>query len=192
MERNRLRPCRSMGAPSSTYLPFSQASHRTRAPAMTKGAGLSETGVSGDLSDGTQSVNGGRTGANGFTVNGGDTQEGVHNGAAVIPNLDSIAEFRIITNNFNAEYGNYSGGQINLVTKSGTNSFHGERLRLSAQHGPGCEELLFPNSRRLHSKPVWRNRGWSYKEKQDVLFWRLPGNQTNDRANAEFRRAYRG
>jgi hypothetical protein len=91
----------------------------------TGGAGLSETGVSGDLSDGTQSVNGGRTGANGFMVNGGDAQEGVHNGAALIPNLDSISEFRIITNNFNAEYGNYSGGQINVVTKSGTNKFHG-------------------------------------------------------------------
>ena len=91
----------------------------------TGGAGLSETGVSGDLADGTQSVNGGRTGANGFMVNGGDAQEGVHNGAALIPNLDSIAEFRIITNNFNAEYGNYSGGQINVVTKSGTNRIHG-------------------------------------------------------------------
>jgi hypothetical protein len=91
----------------------------------TNGAGLSESGLSGDLTDGTQSVNGGRTGANGFMVNGGDAQEGVHNGAALIPNLDSIAEFRIITNNFNAEYGNYSGGQINVVTKSGTNKFHG-------------------------------------------------------------------
>src|ERR1700749_354542 len=93
---------------------------------LTKGAGLSETGVSGDLTDGTQSVNGSRTGSNGFMVNGGDSQEGVHNGAALIPNLDSIAEFRIITNNFDAEYGNFSGGQINLVTKSGTNSFHGD------------------------------------------------------------------
>ena len=91
----------------------------------TGGAGLSETGLSGDLSDGTQSVNGGRTGANGFMVNGGDAQEGVHNGAGLVPNLDSISEFRIITNNFNAEYGNYSGGQINVVTKSGTNKIHG-------------------------------------------------------------------
>ena len=91
----------------------------------TGGAGLSETGLSGDLSDGTQSVNGGRTGANGFMVNGGDAQEGVHNGAGLVPNLDSISEFRIITNNFNAEYGNYSGGQVNVVTKSGTNKIHG-------------------------------------------------------------------
>jgi hypothetical protein len=91
----------------------------------TNGVGVDPTTVSGDQTNGTQSVNGGRLGSNGFMVNGADAQEGVHNGAAIIPNLDSISEFRIITNNFDAEYGNYSGGQINVVTKSGTNRFHG-------------------------------------------------------------------
>src|SRR6202522_4267633 len=70
----------------------------------TQGIGADETTVSGDQTNGTQSVNGGRMGSNGFMVNGADAQEGVHNGAAIIPNLDSISEFRIITNNFNAEY----------------------------------------------------------------------------------------
>src|SRR6202020_1549666 len=83
------------------------------------------TQVSGDLDNGQQSVNGGRVGSNGFMVNGADAEEGVHNGAAMIPNLDSIAEFRIITNNFNTEYGNFSGGQINVVTKSGSNKYSG-------------------------------------------------------------------
>ncbi len=92
----------------------------------TEGIGVDETTLSGDQTNGTQSVNGGRLGSNGFMVNGADAQEGVHNGAAILPNLDSISEFRIITNNFNAEYGNFSGGQINVVTKSGTNSFHGD------------------------------------------------------------------
>jgi hypothetical protein len=92
----------------------------------TSGVGSDPTTVSGDQTNGTQSVNGGRLGSNGFMVNGADAQEGVHNGAAIIPNLDSISEFRIITNNFNAEYGNFSGGQINVVTKSGTNGFHGD------------------------------------------------------------------
>jgi len=91
----------------------------------TSGVGVDPTTVSGDQTNGTQSVNGGRLGSNGFMVNGADAQEGVHNGAAILPNLDSISEFRIITNNFDAEYGNYSGGQINVVTKSGTNRFHG-------------------------------------------------------------------
>lgn len=82
--------------------------------------------ISGSLNNGTQSINGGRPEANGFMVNGADAEEGLHNGAAIVPNLDSISEFRIITNNFNAEYGNYSGGQINVVTKSGSNDFHGD------------------------------------------------------------------
>ena len=58
-------------------------------------------------------------------INGGDVNDGVENGAAIIPNLDSISEFRIITSNFDAEYGNFSGGQVNVVTKNGTNRFHG-------------------------------------------------------------------
>ena len=43
----------------------------------------------------------------------------------LFPNLDSIAEFRILTSSADAEYGGYSGGQIYVVTKSGTNEFHG-------------------------------------------------------------------
>jgi Carboxypeptidase regulatory-like domain len=88
-------------------------------------SGVGATQVSGDLDNGQQSVNGGRSGSNAFMVNGANAEEGVHNGAAMIPNLDSIAQFRIITNNFDAEYGNYSGGQVNVVTKSGTNDYHG-------------------------------------------------------------------
>lgn len=88
-------------------------------------AGIGDRSVDGGLNPGNQSVNGQRESSNGFMVNGSNVEEGKNNGAAIIPNLDSISEFRIITNNFDAEYGNYSGGQVNVVTKSGTNSFHG-------------------------------------------------------------------
>src|SRR5579883_1113966 len=80
---------------------------------------------SGSLSPGNQSISGQREDANGFIVNGGDVKELMNGGAAIVPNLDSIAEFRILTNNFDAEYGNYSGGIVNVVTKSGTNQLHG-------------------------------------------------------------------
>ena len=53
-------------------------------------------------------------------------EEDVNMGTAIIPNLDSIAEFRILTSNFDAEYGEFSGGQINVITKSGSNVFHGD------------------------------------------------------------------
>jgi TonB dependent receptor len=91
--------------------------------------GLGDRVVGGDtqgVNSGTQSINGQRETSNGFMVNGALVEEGKNNGTAVIPNLDSIAEFRIITNNFDAEYGNYNGGQVNVVTKQGTNDFHGD------------------------------------------------------------------
>jgi hypothetical protein len=80
---------------------------------------------SGVLNPGNQSISGQREDANGFMVNGGDVKELMNGGTTVVPNLDSIAEFRILTNNFDAEYGNYSGGVVNVVTKSGTNQLHG-------------------------------------------------------------------
>jgi hypothetical protein len=80
---------------------------------------------SGTLNPGTISVNGQREFANYFSVNGSDAEEDVNAGTAIIPNLDAIAEFRIITSNFDAEYGEFSGGQISVITKSGNNEFHG-------------------------------------------------------------------
>jgi hypothetical protein len=88
-------------------------------------AGFAVPLVSGDLNSGALSVNGMRESANGFILNGVLVQEVGYSGAGAIPNLDSIAEFRILTNNTDAEYGNYAGAQINVVTKSGTNQFHG-------------------------------------------------------------------
>jgi hypothetical protein len=88
--------------------------------------GASAFSPSGDLNPGTISINGQREFANAFIVNGSDVEEDVNMGTAIVPNLDSIAEFRILTNNFDAEYGEFSGGQINVITKSGTNQFHGD------------------------------------------------------------------
>jgi Carboxypeptidase regulatory-like domain len=88
--------------------------------------GASALSPSGDLNPGTISINGQREFANAFIVNGSDSEEDVNMGTAIIPNLDAIAEFRILTSNFDAEYGEFSGGQINVVTKSGSNAFHGD------------------------------------------------------------------
>ena len=91
----------------------------------------SQLGSSGSLffgSDdaGSVSVNGGRTRANNFSVNGGDANDQFVNLPTVQPTPDSVAEFRVITNSFDAEYGRNSGSVVNVVTKSGTNNFHGD------------------------------------------------------------------
>jgi len=77
------------------------------------------------LNAGNQSITGQREDANGYMVNGGDVKELMNGGTTIVPNLDSIAEFRILTDNFDAEFGNYSGGVVNVVTKSGANELHG-------------------------------------------------------------------
>jgi Carboxypeptidase regulatory-like domain len=75
---------------------------------------------------GSVSVNGGRTRANNFSVNGGDANDQFVNLPTIEPTPDSIDEFRVITNTFDAEYGRNSGSVVNVITKSGTNNFHGD------------------------------------------------------------------
>ncbi len=88
-------------------------------------AAVNDRPVSGNGNSGQMSVNGQRESANSFLVNGGDVEESVNNGASIVPTLDSIQEFRLLTSSFNAEYGRFSGAIVNVVTKSGTNEIHG-------------------------------------------------------------------
>jgi hypothetical protein len=90
-----------------------------------------QLGSSGSLFYGTNdagsvSVNGGRSRANNFSVNGGDANDQFVNLPTIQPTPDAIEEFRVITNTFDAEYGRNSGSVVNVITKSGTNQFHGD------------------------------------------------------------------
>ena len=82
--------------------------------------------IYGSDSPGAVSVNGGRGRANNFSVNGGDANDQFVNLPTVQPSPDSIQEFRVLTNTFDAEYGRNSGSVVNVITKSGTNDFHGD------------------------------------------------------------------
>jgi len=75
---------------------------------------------------GAVSVNGGRGRANNYNVNGGDANDQFLNSPAIQPIPDAIEEFRVLTNTFDAEYGRNSGSVVNVVTKGGTNEFHGD------------------------------------------------------------------
>ena len=79
----------------------------------------------GSDSAGSVSVNGGRDRANNFSVNGGDANDQFVNLPTIQPTPDAIEEFRVISNTFDAEYGRNSGAVVNVVTKSGTNQWHG-------------------------------------------------------------------
>jgi hypothetical protein len=74
---------------------------------------------------GVVSVSGGRARSNVYNVNGTHGAELFVNAPAVQPSPDSIQEFRVISHNYDAELGKNSGSVLNVVTKSGTNNFHG-------------------------------------------------------------------
>ncbi len=128
--------------------------------------------VSGYISNaGNVSVNGQRETANAFLVNGGDVSEGRNLGAGLVPNLDSVEEFRLITNSFDAEYGKFSGAVMNAITKSGTNGFHGDVFEFLRNDALDAQNYFFSGQPKTELRqhqfgftaggPFWK----------DKLFW---------------------
>ena len=73
-------------------------------------------------------INGGTDGGTGsvnYYLDGGTNMTNLRNTGNILPNPDAIQEFRVQTNSYNAEYGRFASGVINVLTKSGTNKFHG-------------------------------------------------------------------
>ena len=89
-------------------------------------SGATSTPPSGDLNPGNMSVSGQRETANGFVVNGGSVEEDFNNAASVVPNLDSIAEFRVLTGNFDA-------GIRQLQRRAGSGRHQGGHQSVSRQ-----------------------------------------------------------
>ena len=71
------------------------------------------------------SINGSRPNQSQFTLDGGNNTNLTFNGPEYSPQVEEVEEFRIQTSNFSAEYGKSGGGVINVVSKGGTNEFHG-------------------------------------------------------------------
>ena len=128
--------------------------------------------VSGYISNaGNISVNGQRETANAFLVNGGDVSEGRNLGAGLVPNLDSVEEFRLITNSFDAEYGKFSGAVMNAITKSGTNRFHGDVFEFLRNDKLDAQNYFFsgqPKSELRQNQFGFTAGGPFWKDK---LFW---------------------
>lgn len=73
------------------------------------------------------SFNGGRTEYNNWELDGGDNMDNGSNATLnVYPSIDAIAEFKVLTSNYGAQYGRNGSGTVEVETKSGTNSFHGD------------------------------------------------------------------
>src|ERR1700686_4253897 len=72
-------------------------------------------------------MNGGRTEYNNWELDGGDNMDNGSNSTLnVYPNLEAIAEFKVLTSNYGAQYGRNGSGTVEVETKGGTNAFHGD------------------------------------------------------------------
>ena len=84
------------------------------------------SGLTGASSTVSFSVNGGRNTANGWTIDGSDNLDrGANLTLYTYPSADAIAEFKTLRGQYSAQFGRNASGQIDVVTKSGTNSIHG-------------------------------------------------------------------
>src|SRR5579884_2461824 len=98
----------------------------TLVPGVSNQTGQDEgtVGVYGNVS---MSVNGGRTEYNNWELDGGDNMDNGSNATLnVYPSVDAIAEVRVLTSNYGAQYGRNGSGTVETITKSGTTSFHGD------------------------------------------------------------------
>ena len=154
-------------------------------PLTTSGAGNSTSGggfgtipVAGNGDTGQFSINGQRESANGFTLNGVSVQETIGQQAGIIPTLDSIAEFRILTSNANAEYGNYSGGLISVVTKSGGNEFHGDLFEFLRNTALDARGFFDPTRSNFQQNQFGGTVGGPIKKKKAFFFADYQGQRT--------------
>jgi hypothetical protein len=112
--------------------------------------GLLQAGVfATDQDDGSGnpfSVSGQRSESMTFLIDGADNNDFLGNNIVVNPNPDAVAEFKILTNNYEAEYGRTSGGIINQVVKSGTNSIHGSLFEFFRNTSLNARDYFLPAS----------------------------------------------
>ena len=131
-------------------------------------------------------MNGSRGRSNNFLLDGTDMNDGYRNDPAIneagvfgdpatILPIDAVAELRMLSN-YEAEYGRNSGAVVNIVTKSGTNTWHGSALEYFRSGTTGRAQLLQLRSRSQESvqqQSVRRFAGRADRERQDIFLRQL-------------------
>jgi hypothetical protein len=136
-------------------------------------AGVTNYAASAQIGDnnGTQfSVNGLRPNLNSYYLDGSYDNEFQRGGGNIMPNPDAVQEFRLLTTNFDAEFGRYPGGVVNVITRSGTNQYHGvayDYLRNKALNSPnyfttGTTPLVYNVFGGALGGPILRDKAFFY------------------------------
>jgi hypothetical protein len=103
------------------------------------------TGDDGSASGGGISVSGLRPEQNSFLLDGTTNSDQYQNYLVIRPSVDAIEEFKIQTSNYSAEFGKGAGGQINVVTRGGTNDAHGTVFEFNRNNAVQARNLFDRN-----------------------------------------------
>jgi hypothetical protein len=128
--------------------------------------GFANSSFGSPFSESTYAANGARSSSNNTLIDGVDSRNLTFGGFAVQPSPDAVQEFKIQTNIYDAAFGKTAGSTINLITKSGTNSFHGsiyEFLRNDLLDASNYFNPIKPELRRNQygaalGGPIWRSK----------------------------------
>ena len=132
------------------------------------GFDLSVGSATGSLGSGI--AIGGRDNQNNFTLDGASNNARQFGNIAMRPSIDSIQEFKVQTNSYSADLGQAAFGQISLITKSGTNTFHGALFEFWRNNVFDARNFFLPKPSRLNRNqfggavggPIWRNKSFFF------------------------------
>ncbi len=109
-----------------------------------------EVTVNGSSNAGAGSVN--------YYLDGGNNTSGLRNTGNSVPNPDAVQEFRVITNSYSAEYGRFAGAIVDVVTKSGSNKWHGSLFEFIRNDALNANRWPAPGSAIVQKPPLKRNQ----------------------------------
>ena len=138
------------------------------------GSSEGEYGINGNTN---YSVNGGRLEYNNWELDGGDNMDnGSNNTLNVTPSIDAIAEVRVLTSNYGAQYGRNASGTIETETKSGTSSFHGDAYEF-------VRNDIFNAAPHFQTLPSYKKNDFGYTIGGPVY---IPGHYNQDKSKTFF------
>ncbi len=128
-----------------------------------------------DTSGNPFSVSGQRSESLTFLLDGGNNTDFLGNNIVVSPNPDAVEEFKILTNNYDAEYGRTSGGIVNQITKSGTNAIHGDAFEFLRNDDLNARDAFAPERSAFKRNVFGGTLGGPIKKNKAFLFLAYQG-----------------
>ncbi len=115
-------------------------------------------------------INGMRPQDSNWLLDGGDNTSTLRNTGNDVPNPDAIQEFRVISNNYDAEYGRAAAGVVNVITKSGTNEFHGSVSEFLRNRRLNARNFFEPNTTPLVQNQFGGTMGGPIRREKTFFF----------------------